>query len=190
METIRLRRWSREEYDRLTRIGVFSPREKVDLIDGEILEVTPQGARHATAIRLAEDALRDVAPPGYDVRPQLPLALDDFSEPEPDVAVVAGSPRTYAEQHPTSAVLVVEIADKTLEFDRGTRASLYARAGIPEYWIVDLIDGRVEVYREPATSAGACSGWTYRQAMSYAGDQQISPLFSPHTTIRVSQLLP
>src|SRR5687768_5471985 len=93
METVQVRRWTRDEYEKMLDAGVFSPDERVELIDGEILKVTPQNSPHATAIRLTEDALRTAFGPGHDVRPQLPLALDLYSEPEPDVTVVLGSPR-------------------------------------------------------------------------------------------------
>ncbi len=88
MKAIGLRRWSRAEYDRMVAAGLFAPGERVELIDGEILTVTPQGSLHATAIRLAEDLLRAAFGPGFDVRAQLPIAADARSEPEPDIAVV------------------------------------------------------------------------------------------------------
>src|SRR5262245_14333663 len=98
--------------------GVFQPGERVELIDGEILEMAPQKSRHAAAVTLVGDALRIAYGSGFHLRIQLPLALDPYSEPEPDVAVIVGSPRDYRDSHPTSAVLVVEVADTSLEHDR------------------------------------------------------------------------
>ena len=148
---VRLRRWTREEYDRLVAVGVLGEDERVQLVEGEIVEMSPQGAWHATAVRLVEEALRRAFGEGFDVRVQLPLALGPDSEPEPDVAVVRGGPRDYRDRHPTGqdTVLVVEVAESTWRFDRERKAKVYAGAGIEEYWILNL-EGRVlEVYRGP-----------------------------------------
>jgi Uma2 family endonuclease len=190
MKTIQVRRWTREQYDRMVQSGVFSSEENVELIDGEIIEVAPQGSKHATAIRLCESLFRDAFRSGYDVRSQLPLAVDPMSEPEPDIAVVEGSARDYAEAHPTSAALVVEIADATLAFDREHKGSLYARAGIPEYWILNLTDRQLEVYRNPKTSDRAPLGWEYASVERYSSGQSVAPLFQPQAQIAVADLLP
>ena len=105
----RERRWTRVEYDRLIDAGVFQPGEPIELLGGLLVVAEPQGDAHFTAIRLAEDALRATFGPGWEVRPQGPIALDAESEPEPDVAVVPGTARDYREGHPTHAVLVVEV---------------------------------------------------------------------------------
>lgn len=129
--------------------GVFAPDARLELLEGEIINMTPQKSRHATAVRLVEDALRATFGTGFDVRPQLPLSLGDFSEPEPDVAVVKGSPRDYRDAHPASAVLVVEVSETTLDYDRKRKLPVYARAGISEYWILDVESETLEIYREP-----------------------------------------
>ena len=118
--------WSRSEYERMAEAGIFEPGVRMELIDGEILETAPQGTRHFTAIRLIEDALRSIFGDGWDIRTQGPLAIDDRSEPEPDVAVVHGSPRDFRDAHPDSASLVVEVADTSLGFDRLRKKRLYA----------------------------------------------------------------
>jgi len=100
--------------------------------------MTPQGAAHAAAVRAVEEVLRRHFGAGYDVRTQLPLALAADSEPEPDVAVVTGSFRDYRDQHPRTALLGIEVADTTIDFDREDKRILYAGAGVPEYWIVVL----------------------------------------------------
>ena len=145
--------WTRNEYDRMIEAGILHPESRLELVEGEILTMSLQGSRHITAIRLVETALRKVFSTGHDVRTRAPLALDERSEPEPDVAVVTGSMRDYRDAHPATAVLVVEIADSTLSFDRGRKKALYARAGIPEAWLVDLPADRIAMYREPT---GAC----------------------------------
>jgi len=187
---IEIRRWSREEYEKMIETNIFPPGTRAELLDGEIFTMTPQKRRHAAAIRATEEALRTAFSSGFDVQVQLPLALEPSSEPEPDLSVVPGSWRDYADVHPSSAVLVVEIADTSLEHDRDCKGSLYAHAGIADYWIVNLTDRRLEVYRDPAQSRRTLSGWTYRTVQYYAPGQQISPLAAPDRRIAVVDLLP
>lgn len=143
------RRWTREEYERLVEGGVFHEDERLELIEGEILQMTPQNARHAATVTLVYGTLNGLLLEEYSVRVQLPLALGEDSEPEPDVAVVEGGPRDYLQEHPRTAALVVEVADSSLAFDRSKKLPLYARSGIPEVWIVDVAKGRLEVHRDP-----------------------------------------
>jgi Uma2 family endonuclease len=177
------RRWTRDEYYRMADSGILRPDDRVELIDGEILTMAPQKSPHATAMQLAYEALREAFGDGFHVRPQLPLALDETNEPEPDLAVVAGSPRDYAEDHPSTAVLVVEVAETSLGFDRGVKKALYARFGIPEYWIVDLIERLVEVYRSP-------QGPDYREQRVLTDADSIAPFGPPAAVIAVADLLP
>lgn len=190
MDAVLLRRWTRQEYDKMVTAGIFPPGERVELVDGEILAMTPQGSAHATGVRLTEEALRVVFGAGYDVRIQMPLALDPSSEPEPDVTVVHGSPRDYRDAHPTSALLLVEVADTTLLYDREQKGSLYARAGVAEYWIVNLLDHCVEVYRDPALLSQGRYGWGYRTAQTYTVGDHFSPLTAPQARVSVADLLP
>jgi Uma2 family endonuclease len=190
MSTVLVRRWTRQEYERMVGAGVFPPGERVELIDGEVLKMTPQGSVPATAVRLTEDLLRAAFSPGHDVRVQMPLAIDPSSEPEPDVTVVPGSPRDYRDAHPTSALLVVEIADTTLLYDREQKGSLYARAGVVEYWIVNLLDRRLEVYRDPTAMPQTRYGWAYRTVLQFAPGDHISPLAAPQARVAVADLLP
>lgn len=150
---IKPRKWSREEYDRLIEQGVFHEDERLELIEGEILEMTPQNARHAGTVSLIYGALDDLLLEGYSLRVQLPLALGGDSEPEPDVAVVEGRPRDFLQSHPTTAALIVEVADSSLLFDRRRKLPLYARNGVPEVWIVNVVEGRLEVHRRPEGEA-------------------------------------
>jgi Uma2 family endonuclease len=173
----------------MAETGILAPDERVELLDGEIVRMTPQGARHARAIRAAEEALRMIFWDRYDVRVQLPLALESFSEPEPDLSVVSGSWRDYDTSHPASAVLIVEVADTTLAFDRGDKASLYARAGVPDYWIVNLLEHRIEVYREPVARNEARYGWAYNSVIHFRPGQRISPLILPAAAISADDLL-
>lgn len=126
----------------------------------------------------------------YVVRPQLPVALDDTSQPEPDLVVVPGGPWDYVHRHPATPLLLVEIAETSLALDRRHKGGLYARAGIADYWIVKLRDAVLEVYREPAPCADARFGADYRSVQVLARDASVSPLAAPAARIAVADLLP
>ena len=187
---LRLRRWSRVEYERLVECGFFQPGDRVELIGGQLLVAEPQNSPHATAVGLVEDALREAFTRGWVVRGQAPIALDDESEPEPDAAVVPGARRDYGQAHPKRPVLVVEVADSSLVGDRVIKGSLYARAGIGDYWIVNLVDRLVEVYRDPARESEATYGWAYRSVERHGPEALISPLALPGAVIAVADILP
>jgi Uma2 family endonuclease len=185
-----LRRWTRVEYERLVECGFFQPGDPVELLGGRLIVAEPQESRHATAVGLADDALRAAFGAGWLVRAQMPVALDDDSEPEPDVAVVPGTRRDYREGHPRRLVLAVEVAESSLPADQTIKGSLYARAGIADYWIVNLVDLRVEVYRDPAPDSRAAYGWAYRSVERHGRGAVISPLALPGARVRVADLLP
>ena len=187
---VRTRRWSRAEYDRLIELGVFHEDEPIELLDGELVVREPKGARHETAVALVEDALRQAFGSGWLVRVGGPLALDDVSEPEPDVSVVRGAPRDYRDAHPARAVLVVEVAQSSLMFDRTRKTRAYARNGIAEYWIVNLVDRVLEVYRDPGSDPVDPAQPGYRQLLRLQPSATVSPLAVPTSVIRVADLLP
>lgn len=189
-QEVQIRRWKRVEYEQLVEKGVFMPGERVELIDGLLLVAEPQSSSHFTAVRLVERALVRAFGEGWDVRAQGPIALDDTSEPEPDVAVVRGELRDYVEAHPADPVLVVEVALTSLNYDREHKSSLYARAGRPEYWIVNLIDRVLEVRREPAPSPSAPYGWDYSSVEVLRPGDSACPLAAPAARIAVADLLP
>lgn len=177
-----VRRFTVEEYERLVEQGFFHPEEKIELVDGAIFEMTPQSSGHAAGVLFSQLALQPVVPATYHLRSQMPLALGLDSQPEPDLAVVLGHPRDYVAAHPTTAALVVEVADSSLVHDRQRKASLYARAGIVEYWLVDLGGSCLEVFREPREGAYAS------RAVLSPGDA-VSPLAFAGS-IAVRDLLP
>ena len=187
---VRTRRWTRVEYDRLIEKGVFQPGERLELLAGELAVREPQGTPHTTGIRLVAQALRAAFGQGWIVEPQLPVALDDESEPEPDVAVIAGTPRDYLASHPERPVLVVEVAESSLALDRTRKGSLYARARLPEYWIVNLNRRVLEVYRDPGPDASAPHGWAYRSTQRLRAADHVTPLAAPAARIAVADLLP
>jgi Uma2 family endonuclease len=187
---VRTRRWTRAEYDRLIDVGVLHEDERVELLGGQMIVAEPKGTRHSTAVGLTGDALRAAFGTGWVVRLQDPVALDDESEPEPDVVVVPGQARHYLDAHPVSPVLVVEVAESSLAFDRGFKGGLYARAGVADYWIVNLVAGVLEIYRAPVADATADFGWRYGTIQALRAGASISPLCRPDVTLAVADLLP
>lgn len=185
---IQTKHWTRQEYDRLADAGILNPDERVELLEGEIVTMTPQHGPHAAAIGLAEAALRQAFGSAHWIRIQLPLIVDPDSEPEPDLAVVLGSPRDYVNEHPRTALLVVEIADSTLERDRAYKSPIYARAGIPEYWIVNLAERCLEIYHDPAAPSGQPA--SYRSSQKLGPSDSIAPLATATATVAVTDLLP
>ena len=186
----RTRRFTRAEYERLIDLGVFKPGEDIELIGGELMVAEPQGAPHYTAIRKTAKALEAAFGPGWEVRTEGPIGLDDESEPEPDVAVVPGAPEDYARAHPSRAALTVEVAESSLALDRVRKGSLYARAGLPDYWVLNLIDRVLEVYRGPAPDSAAPFGWRYGRGEVLDASARVTPLAALGSSIPVSQLLP
>jgi Uma2 family endonuclease len=190
MSTVQMKRWTREEYDRMIEAGIFAPGERVELLDGEILAMSPQNSPHSTGISLTVEALRVAFGEGYHICTQMPIALDAYSEPEPDVSVVRGSPRDYRDAHPSSPLLVVEVTDTTLAYDCDQKGSLYARAGLEDYWGLNLGRRRLEVYRDSVPSSQARYGWSYRTVRYYTADESVAPLVAPQAQIAVADLLP
>jgi Uma2 family endonuclease len=187
---VKTHHWSRAEYDRLIDMGFFQPRDPIELIGGQLIVSEPQGSYHFTSVRAVEEALRVAFGAGWDVRGQGPVALDDESEPEPDVAIVPGSFRDYAAEHPSRPVLVVEVSESSLRFDRHHKGSVYARAGLSDYWIVNLVDRVLEVYRDPVQDPDAAFGWRYGSGESFGPEAFVSPLARSNARIHVADLLP
>lgn len=188
--TPQVRRWTRDEYRKMAEYGLFALEERVELIEGEIVEMSPKRSSHSTSTTLVGDALRLAFGRGYTVRIQEPLALGPTSEPESDVAVVRGMARDYRDEHPSSALLIVEVAETSLMYDRTTKASLYAKSGILDYWVVNLQDDQVEVYRDPVQMVDQPFGYGYSTAAIYKSSETIAPLAVPDKIIAVDDLLP
>ena len=185
-----VRRWKRVEYERLVDLGAFDEGDAVELIGGQLIVAEPKGSEHATAVEMAGDALRAALPRGWTVRAQNPIALDDESAPEPDLAVVHGSRADYRYAHPARPALIIEVAESSLRFDRIEKGSLYARAGIVDYCIVNLIDHLVEVYRDPGADLTAPYGWRYMSLERFRPPSTITPFGVPATPIAVAALIP
>jgi Uma2 family endonuclease len=187
---VRTRQWTRAEYDRLVAVGVFRPGEPIELLGGDLVVAEPQSEAHYTAVCLVADALTAAFGAGWVIRSQGPIALDDESEPEPDVALVRGRVRDYHREHPARPVLVVEVAESSLLLDRRHKGSLYARARLADYWIVNLVDRVLEVYRDPVPDAGSAFGWRYASRDVLGPDDAARPLVAPDARVPVRDLLP
>ncbi len=182
--------WEVEEFERLFEAGFFAPDARLELIEGEVWEKMTQKDSHALAVLLAQYKMLEIFGFGYSIRVQLPLILGLRSKPEPDIAVVEGSPRQSSVPHPTTALLVIEISDTTLIPDQQTKAPLYARAGVAEYWIVNLIDRRLEVRRAPTQMPAMPLGFGYGETLILRAGEAIAPLSRPDFLVRVEDLLP
>ena len=174
-----LRPLRREEYDRLVDAGVFDG-ERLELLWGLIVTMSPQGAPHAWVIQVLTQPFVERLGSQANLRVQLPLAVSEYSEPEPDLALVVRSDE-WRKRHPETALLVVEVSGSSLRVDR-KKTRLYAAAGCPETWVVDVEAGHVEVYTDPA-------GGQYRTMPLYPNDL-LTPVAFPDAAIRVDAILP
>jgi Uma2 family endonuclease len=143
-----------EQYHQLIRLGILTDDDPVELIEGALIRRTPANPLHRFVTRAAFDAISKLLPAEWHCQMQEPITLDD-GEPEPDVSIIRGQTTDYRDRHPGAAdvALVIEVADSTLDRDRGIKLRSYARAGIAEYWIINILDRQVEVFRNPRASA-------------------------------------
>ena len=177
------RRFTVDEYHRMAEVGILRQDDRVELLDGEIVQMSPIGSRHAAVVTRLQRLLERLASDRAIVRVQQPIRLDSYSEPEPDVAVVELRDDFYAAAHPTPAeiLLIIEVADTSARYDRSRKLPSYARAAIPEVWLVDLGLDRVETHQEPRAD-----GYATQQILRH--DAGITPLCLPDVTIRVGDL--
>jgi Uma2 family endonuclease len=173
-----------KDYHALGDSGAFEG-QRVELLNGKIVKMPPKKDAHSIVTSLVAKQLRAVFDDqSFWVRTQEPLTLNNGSEPEPDIAVVEGSELTWlGKGHPRTALLVVEVSDSTLRYDRTTKAIAYARADISDYWVVNLVDRQLEVYRKSA-------GKRYDAPLILKPGQSIAPLAMKSKKIKVSELLP
>jgi Uma2 family endonuclease len=166
-------------------VGILEPGERVELIEGEVVRMAAIGSRHAACVKRLNQLLSDAVREDALVQVQDPMRLDEFSEPEPDIALLRPRPDFYATRHPRpeDALLIVEVADATIAYDRDVKMRLYAHAGILEYWIVDLPAGRVEVYRDPGNEG-------YGEVTVLRRGDTLRPVALPDLEARVNDILP
>jgi len=180
-----LRKWTVKEYHKLGEMGFFHPEERVELLSGNIIKMSAKGTAHTSATRRTASVLRDLLGNQAAIYTQDPIALDDNSEPEPDIAVVRIDPFDYATHHPTPSevYLIIEVADSSLTFDREIKAKIYARSGIADYWVVNVGDRQLHVFREPAADG-------YQSEVILGETASISPIEFPAFNIAIQAMLP
>ncbi|MGH9947818.1 MAG: Uma2 family endonuclease [Pyrinomonadaceae bacterium] len=176
-----------KQYYQMDDLGFFRGR-RVELIEGEIVQMSPMKSPHMVAIQLINEALRTVFGRGFVVLSQMPIRLSKTNEPEPDVTVVKGKIRDFVESLPNHAELVIEVSESTLRFDRGEKAGLYARYGIQDYWILNLKGRCLEVHRHPVKSSDGKA--YYSEILTVNAGDSITPLIKPKSKIKVSDILP
>jgi Uma2 family endonuclease len=177
------------QFNHMGDMGWFEGR-RAFLLDGVILEQGPMDTPHAVALGLTQAALQRAFPAGFWVRVQSPFHTDEFTDPEPDLAVVPGGPRDYLGKHPTAAALVVEVADSSLATDARDKAERYATAGVADYWVVDVVNGRVLVFRDPRPLPASLGATTYKTCLTLGPGDTVSPLAAPGAAVAVADLLP
>jgi Uma2 family endonuclease len=178
------KRFTADEFHRMGEAGILGPEERLELLDGEIIEMSAMGHRHSVCVSRATTFLiRALGDRGV-LRPQLPLRLTDWTEPQPDIVVLKPRADFYAKKKPTAqdALLVIEISDSTLTLDRNIKLPKYAAAGIQEVWIGDLVHDVLLVYRNP-------SGKIYKTAVQFRSGDVVSALSLPDTALQVDELL-
>jgi Uma2 family endonuclease len=177
-------RFTVDEYHRMAAAGILGEDDRVELIEGEIIEMSPIGSGHAARVKRLNRLLVRRLGDRAIVQVQDPVVLGRFSEPGPDLAVLKPRDDFYAERHPQPAdtLLVVEVADSSRAFDRTVKAPLYARHGIPEMWVVDVIDQVVEIYRRPLRGA-------YREVARCGRTQRVTMAAFPRLSFRVADIL-
>jgi len=186
---VRTRRFTRIEYEALVERAVLDEDDPIELLDGRLyFRGETQGTPHIAASLRTRLALDSALGPDHHVRSRYPIGVDDEPVPAPDVVVLRGPIDDSLGAPPPPAVLVVEIADVTLTTDRGRKAGSYARAGLPDYWIVNLRDGVLEVYRNPAPLRSG--RWRYRTVRVLERRARVAPLDAPRARLRVADLLP
>jgi Uma2 family endonuclease len=181
-------RWTAEEYYRLAELGFFRNR-RVELIEGDIIQMSAVKPPHSISVELVDETFRIAFGPGYCYRIQQPIDLGRRTQPEPDAAILLGRPRDFTD-HPTTALLVVEVSDSSLRRDRTIKAHLYAQAGLADYWIVNLFDRQLEIHRNPGPDPDRAGRFRYAEVTIVPADGQASPLARPEALIAVADLLP
>jgi Uma2 family endonuclease len=180
------RRWTVEEFHKILDLGYLEGR-RVQLLHGVLIEEGSMSVAHAIAATKVEGLIRDQFKDGHHVRVTKPLVLNVITDPEPDVAVVVGKPGDYT-SHPTTAALVIEVADSSLNHDLTVKAELYATANIADYWVLDVDGRRLLVFRDPAPVPGGTAA--YRTHLVFSDADTVPPLAAPASTVRVADLLP
>ncbi|MBA4191152.1 MAG: Uma2 family endonuclease [Planctomycetaceae bacterium] len=178
--------WTVDQFHALGDMGCFEGR-RAWLINGVIIEEGPMNPPHRIALELTDNVLRGIFGLGWRVCVQMPLDVGQNTDPQPDIAIVQGSPRSSS-VHPTTAALVVEVSDSSLRYDITSKAELYATAGIADYWVLDVDGRQLWVFRDPAPIPGG--GAAYRSQAAFGPTESVAPLAAPTSPVRIADLLP
>jgi Uma2 family endonuclease len=183
--TLKLRLWTVDEYHRMAEAGIFADDERVELLEGKIIWMIAKGTAHRSSVGRTDYLLKNRLGNRAWVSIQDPVKLNERSEPEPDIAVVKVDPLDYADHHPTPSevYLIIEVADSSLKLDCETKGKAYSKAGITDYWVLDVIGRQLYVFREPTEDG-------YQSEVILAEDKTISPLQFPDVQIAVFEMLP
>lgn len=185
-------RISRALYDRMIEAGIFTTRDRIELLEGRLYEMSPMGNPHRAVLNHIAAWIHRSVPEGWHINSQTPIALDDFSEPEPDFAIVRGTTKDYLDHQPAPADigLIVEVSDTSLAYDRKRKLPVYAETGIPEYWIINLMDNVIEIRTDPCPREGEKRGF-YSTTREFRGDHVVTLRLDGEivTEIRVDELL-
>lgn len=178
------RLWSAEEYHQMAEAGILNDDDRLELIEGEIIRMSPVGVKHLGCVNQFSNLLSHYLFGRAVISIQNPIRLNDLSEPEPDVVVLSFREDGYTARMPTAedVLLLIEVSDSTLAYDRVVKRPLYARSGIPEYWLANLIDNSIEVYRKP-------EGDRYTESFVVYITEEISAVAFPKATFRVKDFI-
>lgn len=180
-----LRLWTVKEYHQMAAAGIFHPEERVELIAGQIIRMSAKGTAHTAAVGRIDKLLQNRLGEQAWIRKEDPIQLDDFSEPEPDIAVVRIDPLDYADHHPTTSevYLIIEVAGSSFKYDCETKGKGYAQSGIADYWVLDVNNRKLHVFREPNQEG-------YQSEVILLEDASVSPLQFPTLAIALANILP
>ncbi len=189
IEEPRYFRWTKNEYHKMAELGMFEGK-RTEFLAGEIIEMPTMNSPHATALEVTYNAVRDVFAKDFAVRSQSPINLGEDFETVPDVFVIRGNARDFSKKLPKTADLVIEISDTTLSYDRNRKASLYAKFGIRDYWVLNLRNRTLEVYRQPFADDNAFYQFSFGEKLTFTETDEVSPLAAPDAKIKITDLLP
>jgi Uma2 family endonuclease len=182
---VNLKYWTVQDYHRMSDLGILDPSQRTELIAGQIILKTAKRTAHVITLQLLANSIQAQLGTTAFISTQDPIRLDNFSEPEPDLAIVKGSILDYSQAHPGAEdiYLVIEVADSTLKQDCEVKDKLYARSSIVEYWVIDIKNRQVQIFRDPTPTG-------YSSQLILTETHSVSPLAFPEISIAIASILP
>ena len=172
-----------DEFVRLAEVGILDSHDRIELLNGELIIMHAIGYRHGQAVTNLNTEFGEQARRRYKISPQNPVELEEYSAPQPDITLVPLSRQNKRHPTPSEVFLIVEVADSSLQYDRGEKMRAYAAVGVREFWILNLEDDQLEIHRQPEGSA-------YRELLTIPADGTASPLAFPDVSIALSDIIP